>query len=244
MVKLSERLKAVADLITPGQSVADVGCDHGYLSIYLVQNNIVKSIIASDVRTGPLSKAKENIELYEVSDRIDIRLSDGLQMINKGEVQAVVMAGMGGNLMMEILERGADVISEVDELILQPQSEIRGLRHYLKENGFVIISESMVYEDDKYYPMMKAVRGEMNWDREIYYLYGKILLREQHPVLHQFLIQEKDYYVNLYSELCCQSPTENVLARLKDVEQALTYNNEALDLIEARFAVEIDRVIE
>ncbi|MDO4187847.1 MAG: class I SAM-dependent methyltransferase [Lachnospiraceae bacterium] len=243
MVRLSERLQNVADLITPGRNVADVGCDHGYLSIYLMQADIAKTVIASDVRKGPLSKAKENIETYEMEDRIETRLSDGLSNISKGEVDCVVMSGMGGNLMMEILERGKTVLEDVKELVLQPQSEIRGLRHYLQDNGYMIISEAMVYEDDKYYPMMKACKEQMNWDQEIYFIYGKILLREQNPVLHQFLLQERDFYVNLYSELCCQSPTENVVARLRDVEETLKYNNEALELIEAEFAAGMERKI-
>jgi len=241
MVKLSERLTAVASLVTPGLRVSDVGCDHGYLSIYLMQNNIATSVIASDVRTGPLSKAAENINAYDMNDLIDLRLSDGLSMIDAGEVDSIVMSGMGGNLMMDILSRGVDVTDKARELILQPQSEISGLRHYLMDNGFVIISESMVFEDYKYYPMMKAVHGEMNWDREVYFAYGKILLREEHPVLHQFLLQERDYYVNLYNELCCQEPTERVITRLKDVERSLSLNNEALDIIDAPNAVEIDR---
>lgn len=243
MVKLSDRLKAVADMITPGLRVSDVGCDHGYLSIYLMENKIAKSVIASDVRCGPLAKAAENLNIYGMSDVIDLRLSNGLDMIDRGEVDCVVMSGMGGNLMMDILSRGTDVISEVSELILQPQSEQQGLRHFIEENGFSIISESMVYEDYKYYPMFKAVKGEMHWDKEIYFIYGKILLREQNPVLHQFLIQEEDYYVNLYRELCCQEPTERVVERLRDVERSLKYNNEALDMISESREVEIDRII-
>lgn len=244
MVKLSERLQAVADLISPGLNVSDVGCDHGYLSIYLMENKIAKSVIASDVRIGPLSKAADNINTYGFENQIDLRLSDGLDMIDAGEVDSIVMSGMGGNLMMDILERGKDVVLSAKELILQPQSEIAGLRHYLKDIGFMIISESMVYEDYKYYPMMKAVKGEMNWDREIYYIYGKVLLREQNPVLHQFLIQERDYYVNLYNELCCQDPTERVISRMRDVEHSLKYNNEAIDVISEKNLAQIERVIQ
>lgn len=243
MVKLSERLQAVADLITPGLRVSDVGCDHGYLSIYLMQNKIAESVIASDVRPGPLSKAAENLNTYEMADKIDLRLSDGLMMIDPGEVDSIVMSGMGGNLMMDIIKRGDDVVSKSRELILQPQSEIAGVRHFLQDNGWVIISESMVYEDYKFYPMMKAVKGEMKWDKEVYFVYGKVLLREKNPVLHQFLIQEEEYYVNLYNELCCQVSSDRVRDRLRDVEIALALNNEALDLISEKSVVEIDRVI-
>ena len=157
MVKLSERLSAVSKLITPTLKVADVGCDHGYLSIYLLQNNITDKVIASDVRKGPLSKASENVKLYGLNDKIELRLSDGLTNYKTGEVESVVMSGMGGNLMIKILEESKEIIESVKELILQPQSEIAGLRHYLSDNGLMIISESIVYEDFKYYPMMKAV---------------------------------------------------------------------------------------
>ena len=127
MVKLSERLSAVSKLITPTLKVADVGCDHGYLSIYLLQNNITDKVIASDVRKGPLSKASENVKLYGLNDKIELRLSDGLTNYKTGEVESVVMSGMGGNLMIKILEESKEIVESVKELILQPQSEIAGL---------------------------------------------------------------------------------------------------------------------
>lgn len=241
MVRLSERLQNVANLITPGLRVADVGCDHGYLSIYLCEKNIAKSVIASDVKKGPLEKARENLETYDMQDRIELRLSDGLKSYEAGEVDTIVMSGMGGNLMMELLENSREVCNKATELILQPQSEIAGLRHYLQDNGYLIISEAMVFEDYKYYPMMKAVHDQMKWDKEVYFTYGKILLREQNPILHQFLLQERDYYVNLYGELSCQDPTERVIERLRDVEKALALNNEALEIINEANAAEIIR---
>ena len=113
MVKLSERLSAVSKLITPTLKVADVGCDHGYLSIYLLQNNITDKVIASDVRKGPLSKASENVKLYGLNDKIELRLSDGLTNYKTGEVESVVMSGMGGNLMIKILEESKEIVESV-----------------------------------------------------------------------------------------------------------------------------------
>lgn len=243
MVKLSERLQNVCELITPGLNVADIGCDHGYLSIYLIENNIAKSVIASDVRKGPLEKATENISLHNLNNVIDIRLSDGLKAYNPGEVESVVMAGMGGNLMIDIMENGRAVLEKAKEVVLQPQSDISRVRHYLKDNGYMIISEAMVYEDYKFYPMMKAVHGDNTWDKEIFFTYGKILLREQNPVLHQFLLQERDFYVNLYSELSCTDPTQSVVDRLRDVEKSLALNDEALMMIEEKNMAETDRTL-
>lgn len=243
MVKLSERLKCVAELITPGLKVADIGCDHGYLPIYLIQNGISDSVIASDVNVGPLEKAIDNIETYGLSTSIDTRLSDGLKMFEPEEVQCIVMAGMGGNLVIDILNDGVAVTDEAKELILQPQSDIERVRRYLQSNGFIIVSESMVFEDGKFYPMMKVKHGEQRWDKDVYFIYGKILLREKNPVLHQFLIQEKDYLVDLYSNLSCADQTENVRTRLREVERKLTYNDEALEIISSENPVEIDRVL-
>lgn len=243
MVKLSDRLKCVAGLITPGLTVADIGCDHGYLPIYLVQNGISESVIASDVNVGPLEKAIDNIEMYGLSKCIDTRLSNGLKMFEPSEAQCIVMAGMGGNLVIDIMVQGSDITDSAEELILQPQSDIERVRRYLQSNGFMIISEAMVFEDGKFYPMMKAIHGEQHWDRDIYFVYGKILLREQNPVLHQFLIQEKDYLVDLYSNLSCAEQTEHVRQRLSEVERKLTYNEEALEMITSENPVEIDRVL-
>lgn len=244
MVKLSQRLFNVSELITPGLKVADIGTDHGYLPIYLVENKIAETVIASDVKTGPLQKAADNINLYGLSDEIDLRLSDGLKMYEAGEVDSIVMAGMGGNLIIDIISDSMDVCNEAKELILQPQSDVARVRHFLQDNGYFIISESMVCEEGKFYPMMKAVHREQQWDKEIDFIYGKILLREQNPVLHEFLIMEKDYLVDLYRELSCREQTEAVISRMREVERSLSYNQEALDVICAENIVVIERVIE
>jgi len=244
MVKLSQRLFNVSELITPGLTVADVGTDHGFLAIYLCQQKIAKAVIASDVKTGPLQKAADNIELAGLSEVIDLRLSDGLKMYEAGEVDSIVMAGMGGNLIIDLISESREVCEAAKELILSPQSDVSRVRHFLQNNGYMIISESMVFEEGKFYPMMKAIHQEQNWDREIDFIYGKILLREENPVLHEYLIWEKDYLVDLYRELSCKSPTEAIRERMRDVERSLSYNDEALDLISSVNPIEVDRVIQ
>lgn len=243
MVKLSERLLAVTDLITPCDVVADVGCDHGYTSIYILQNKLAKRVIATDVNEGPLKKASQNVRIYECADKVDLRLSNGLEKYEPGEVQCIVISGMGGNLMVDILEKGKTVAESAGQIVLQPQSDIARVRHYLKDNGYNIISESFIKEDGKFYPMMKAVRGEMNWDREIFFIYGKILLREENPVLHEFLIYERDYYVNLYRDLACADNTQSVRNRLREVETALKYNDEALSMISEENRIALEQIL-
>ncbi|MFQ7420786.1 MAG: class I SAM-dependent methyltransferase [Blautia massiliensis (ex Durand et al. 2017)] len=159
-VQLSMRLRAIAGMVTKGNRLADVGCDHGYLSIYLVGERIVPSAIAMDVRPGPLSRARENISRYGLEDYIETRLSDGLTKLEPGEGDTLVIAGMGGPLMERILKDGAKVREGFQELILQPQSDLPHFRHFLSEIGWEIVREEMIKEDGKFYPMMKAVRRQ------------------------------------------------------------------------------------
>ena len=231
MAPMSDRLKAVAKMITPGIPVADIGCDHAYLPIWLARENVSPYIIASDINAGPIDRARENIEDAELLERIDIRQGDGLSAITSGEVKSVVMAGMGGKLMIRILSEGEDVLREVSEIIMEPQSEVALLRHFLQDNGYRIISENMVCEDDKFYPLIKAVPGQMNWDKEIYFRYGKILLREENPVLHEFLLLEREYCSNLLKELAENEDIPHVFVRMEEVKYDLALNADAIQLV-------------
>ena len=218
-------------MITPDLAVADIGCDHAYLPIYLAREGISPHVIACDINAGPVVRAKENVEDVELCDSIEIRHGDGLSVISPGEVKSIVLAGMGGKLMIRILTEGRDVLDAAEELVMQPQSEIDALRHFLQDNGWRIISENMVAEDDKFYPMIKAVHGQMNWDKEIYFRYGKILLREENPVLHEFLLIEKQYCSELLKELTMYEESPNVLVRIEEIKTDLALNADALQLV-------------
>lgn len=157
---LSKRLQTVADMVTRGNRVCDVGCDHGYVSIYLVKQGISPGVLAMDVRKGPLSAAKEHVAEQDLSDLIETRLSDGLHNYNIGEAQSLICAGMGGRLMRQILEEEKDKADSFRELILQPQSEIEEFRCFLRENAYLIQDEEILEEDGKFYQVMRAVPAE------------------------------------------------------------------------------------
>lgn len=176
-----------ASLVTAGYRLADVGTDHGYIPIVLVQEGRIPSALAMDVNQGPLKRAEEHIKEYQLDSYIHIRLSDGVQNLQPGEADSVLIAGMGGALVIKILQEGKDVLKTVKELILQPQSEIANVRHYLEDTGYCIVEEDMVLEDGKYYPVIKAELGNMHYKREIEYIYGKKLLDRKHPVLKDYL---------------------------------------------------------
>lgn len=163
MVKLSERLKAVAELVKPCDTLADVGTDHGYIPIYLRDCKKIKYAIAMDINKGPLLHASEHIKQYHMTESIETRLSDGLLALKPGEADVIVIAGMGGSLMMRILSQGRETACMAKSLVLQPQSELMAFREFLYKNGYQITAEDMVFEDGKYYPMMAAKYTGHGW---------------------------------------------------------------------------------
>lgn len=242
-MSLSDRLKAVAAMVTPGLRVADVGCDHGYLAIHLIRKNISPHVIAMDVGEGPLMRAVEHVREAGLTDRIDIRLSDGLEKLTAGEAECVVMAGMGGRLMIKIMEEGEAVCSEISEFILQPQSEVESVRHFLEDNGYRIISEDIVLEDDKFYPMMKVIHGRMDLDKQVYYRYGRILIKEQHPVLRAFLRRERKNLLDIAEGLRKSGDSERVRIRLKEISEDIAIVDEAIARSDKEHPATIERVI-
>ena len=157
---LSDRMQAVVGLVADCNCIADIGCDHGYVAMELVRRGTYKHVIAMDVNQGPLARAESNIKDYVMSEYIETRLSNGTAALKKGEVEGIICAGMGGKLIISILEKGRDVISDMKQLILQPQSEIDEVREYLRNSGFIIDKEDMVCEEGKYYPMMRVIVGD------------------------------------------------------------------------------------
>lgn len=233
-MQLSKRLHAVASLVTPGYRVADIGCDHAYTSIYLAENKIAEHIIAMDVNQGPLDRARENIAKYGFADKIETRKSNGLERLEPGEADILVIAGMGGALTKQILEEGLEVFWQAREVILQPQSEINKVREMLSDQHFLIVEENMLMEDGKYYMMMKAVSAEHVETPEVYFLkekehyyYGRLLLEGRHPVLHSYLNWERDLCRNILQSLHTEQ-TENALIRSKELEEKLALIQGAL----------------
>ena len=205
MITLSKRMETVALMVTKGNKIADIGTDHGYVPISLVERGIAKSAIAMDVRKGPLSKATQNIKERNLGEKIETRLSNGLEKLREGEVETVIIAGMGGDLVAKILQEGAFILPSIEELVVQPQSEIYKVRQKLHELNWKIVEEKMLIEEGKYYTVIKAVGGQDHYEKEWEYLYGKQLLESQDPILEQWLLKEK-------------KTSEELLDRLENVD--------------------------
>ncbi len=189
-MELSRRLQAVADLVSPERVVADIGTDHGYIPIYLIQSGKCSKAFAMDVNEGPLLRAKQHVASYNLSDFIEARLSNGMKELQVSEVNAIIIAGMGGALVVKILEQDRRLWNSIDELILQPQSELEKVRLYLQEEGLKVVEENMIYEDGKFYPMMKVI-FEQDLPYSIAELrYGRLLIKNKNTVLREFIKRE------------------------------------------------------
>ena len=228
MVQLSNRLLAAAGMVTKGNIVADIGCDHAYTSIYLCQADIAPKVIAMDVNKGPLVGAKAHVEEAGLTEQIDIRLSDGLQKLVPGEADSVLLCGMGGLLMIKILSDYPEATASVKELILQPQSEIGEVRRYLHKQDYEITKEHMLKEDGKFYVMMRAVKSAVpqTYETECDYVYGKLLLEEKNPVLAEYLDREQRLRVDVLAALAGQD-TENAKARKESLSREFSLIEEA-----------------
>ncbi len=208
--------------------MADIGTDHGYIPIFLVQQGVAEHAIAMDIGAGPLSRARDHIFRYGLSGRIETRLSDGLHKLLPGEADTVIIAGMGGDLMLRIMNEGSHVHKSVDRWILSPQSELEAFRRGLEDLGLAIREETMLCEDQKYYTVMVAEKGQMHFDETCRYRYGDDLIRKKHPVLLEYLQKEEQTLQKIASQLSGQQ-MDGARVRQQEVEEALrqvreTYN--------------------
>ena len=247
-LKMSERLITVADMLKSDESLmaCDVGCDHGYVSIYLVQQKIANSCIAMDVRKGPLSAAASNISEYGLEDKITTRLSDGLKKLKRGEASAVVIAGMGGKLMEKIIEEGSLRDLGIKLAVFQPQSDILEFRSFLRDKGFEITDERVVLEEGKYYfPMRvsidkKTSDGESALDKALETLfmdsgeidistkvricnrYGECNLLRKEPLLIPYLEHGKEVLESILKslEISHNGRKKDIMEELSDISFA------------------------
>ena len=174
---LSYRLKTVADLVSKNKVVADIGCDHALLSIYLVENGISNKVYAIDNKKGPLAKANENIELANLKDNIQTVLDDGLTHL-PNDVDVAVMAGIGGLLAVQMLEKASRIPETV---IIQANNHLKELREYLSVKNYKIEQEAILLDSGLYYEIIKASRGKQTLSSEDK-IFGPLLRKEKNKV--------------------------------------------------------------
>lgn len=217
-------------LIPVGAKVADIGCDHGYAAIWLVRHGISEKVIALDINQGPIERAREHVREAGLERQIECRLSDGTKKLSPGEADTLMLAGMGGPLMIRILKEGDQVLKKADTLVLQPQSEIGAVRQFLPGQGFQITEEKACVEDGKYYFAIQARRSAEPAETprpEWQYRYGTYLLQKGDPVLWEYLRKERDTCRSILKKLELSSndgSRKNELEnQLMDIEQCLAF---------------------
>jgi len=214
-IKLSNRLAAVADMVLPGKTAADIGTDHGYLPVYLIIENICPYVIASDRAKAPLESARQLVELLSLSKKIDIRLGEGLEVLTPKEAATICMAGIGGATMRDILLDSKEMLPTIDRLVMQPMRGAAGLRRFLVENGFAIVKEDLAVDDGFYYEIIAAERGEMTLSEDEVD-FGPLLLAEKPALLRDYLELKKTDLTRLIDGLA-PAKSQEVKNRLEQL---------------------------
>jgi len=191
---LAKRLAALAECVPAGGIVADIGTDHAYLPIYLIEAGISKKVIATDLKPGPLESATRAVRERRLQDRIELRLGDGLKTLEPGEAEVLVLAGMGGNTIKEILAAAPAVLINVSRLVMQPMADAGDLRLWLAGNGWKIISEKLVEEDGRLYQIIVAEPGRELFNDKFYLELGPRLIEGRDPLLDTYLRKMIDQY--------------------------------------------------
>ena len=239
MIKLSDRLSIIANEIERGETVADIGTDHGFLPIYLWENKISPKVIMADISRGSLDKARTNCLEAHPDMVFDLRLGDGIKVLENGEVDAVCIAGMGGILMTEIL--GADLVKtkSLKKFVLQPRNNVGVLRHWLLANGFEITNEQLVREGKYICEILTVVPSETaeasfedRGEDAIEYQFPETLADFKNPLTMEYLERhlKKENFI-LESMKSGQKTTEE---EIKHQEERINYIERLVKEIESR----------
>ncbi|MFZ5897957.1 MAG: tRNA (adenine(22)-N(1))-methyltransferase [Bacillota bacterium] len=224
MAKLGERLAAVARYVTPDAVVADIGTDHALLPLYLVEEGISPRAIAVDVADGPYTAALQAVRERGLIQLVDVRLGDGLSVVRPGEADVLVLAGMGGNTMREILDASPEVVEKASRIIVQPMEQQAAIRQWFASHGWAIVDEELVEESNRLYQVIAAERGEP-WDATPLEMeVGPLLVKSKHPLLPRYLAGLLQKYEKILQgmeksrrDLPAQREIEEKVARLRSL---------------------------
>jgi len=227
-MNLSPRLKKIADFVPINSIVADIGTDHGYVPKYLIDKGISKLVIATDISRGSLQKTIDYIREENLEDQIEARLGDGLEPILPFQADTGVIAGMGGLLIVEILEKSMAVAKILNRLILQPMVGSVELRRFLHGAGFQIIDEDLVKEGDKYYEIIVAKVGLQKFANEFDYEISPVLMKKGNPLTKEMVETRLSIHEKIMDTLR-DNPGEKSKARLVELDKIVRDYREVLE---------------
>ncbi|ETI65949.1 tRNA (adenine(22)-N(1))-methyltransferase [Neobacillus vireti] len=230
--KLSVRLATVAKYVEKGAAIADIGSDHAYLPCYLAKNVGIRFAIAGEVAAGPYQSAEKNVLSEGLSDTISVRMGDGLEVIQPGEVDCITIAGMGGALITSILENGKDKLGSVKRLVLQPNISAISIRNWFLGNNWELVAEEIIEEDGKIYEILIAEKGDPDnpykTNKDMGLLLGPFLVKNQDAAFRKKWTAEKKNWQRIYGALEGAAETaetiekkQELLNKIKLIEEAL-----------------------
>ena len=188
-MKLTDRLLKIASLVDNGKRIADIGTDHGYIPVYLLNQNKIQYAILGDVNKGPLENARKEVTRNKLQDKVDLRLGSGIEVLKENEVDEIIIAGMGGMLINNLLKANEKIAHTTEKLILQPMQAPEELRMFLYQNGYKILDEHLVREEHRLYEIIvcKYEGLEPQEIDPIYYEIGLKLIQNNDPLLNDFI---------------------------------------------------------
>lgn len=220
-MKINERLKLVASFVEEDSNVIDVGCDHALLDIYLYQFRNKIRVVASDIKEGPLEIAKKNIKKYNLQDKIEVRLGNGIDTIDE-DIDTIVISGMGGLNMIGILKYKQDDLKHVDTIILSPNNEVSRVRREITKLGYYIEDEALIEEKRQIYQVIKFKKGKKYYRKSEIQL-GPILLKKKSKLFITYLETEREKLARLLSIL-----PKKYLGRRHEIKRELKEINKYL----------------
>ncbi len=227
------RLSAIRDMVGQNSIVGDIGTDHGYIPLSLIEKNISKKVIGTDISKGSLDKIIGLIKSAGLEDRIEARLGNGLDVIEAYEVDTIIIAGMGGILIKDILENDKGITNSIKNFIFQPMVGAKELRQYLIHNNFEIVDEDLVFEEEKFYEIISAKRGQSYVEKDIYYEISPLLIEKKHSLLKEFINYKANKVKNILNDIG-SIKTEKSMEKSRELEKLLKNYEEVLLEIEGK----------
>lgn len=221
------RLEEIINLVEDNSIVADIGTDHGIVPYELIKSNKAKKVIASDISEKSLDKLREKLDYLDEPEKIILNVSDGLDNLNEYQVDTIIISGMGGNLIVDILNKNIDVAKSANCLILGANNSLSVLRKFLHDNSFEIIEEVDLFENDKYYQIIKIKVGKQLFSNDYEYEFGKFLIDNKSENLKQYIKQQIENKKTILSNISekdsdnVKNAIDNINVEMKELEKVL-----------------------
>lgn len=200
-MNIGDRLEAIGKLVPQGCVLADIGTDHAYLPVWLLEQGKIASAIAGDIAEGPCLAAKNTVSMHGMKGKVEVRLGSGLKVLQAGEADCIAIAGMGASTMIEILEADMPLAVEAKRLVLQPMAGAASLRKWLIQNGWCIVAEDLVADGRHLYEIMAVERGESETFSDAVLEIGPSLIEAKHPLLAKQFERQINNYKKLLANM-------------------------------------------